>query len=277
MAAHMKKPHIQSIMMPLYQQATDIFSMKTPRNILVTSALPYANGPIHLGHILEHIQTDIWVRFQKMRGENCIYVCADDAHGAAIMLKAEEMQLSPEELIAQVKADHEKDFVALHIHIDNYYTTHREDNRELSDMIYLRNRDAGYIKEKEITQLYDEEKKMFLADRFVKGNCPNCDAAGQYGDNCEACGATYNANELKNPVSTVSGHAPIAKKNTQLFFDLPQFTEFLREWTKSGTLQPSVANKLNEWIEEGLQPWDISREAPYFGFEIPDQPGKYFY
>src|SRR5699024_9926313 len=190
---------------------------------------------------------------------------------------SEEMQLSPEELIAQVKADHEKDFAAFHIHYDNYYTTHSEENRELSEMIYLRNRDAGYIKEKEITQLYDEEKKMFLADRFVKGNCPNCDAAGQYGDNCEACGATYNANELKNPVSTVSGKTPIEKKNTQLFFDLPQFTEFLREWTKSGTLQPSVANKLNEWIEDGLQPWDISREAPYFGFEIPDQPGKYFY
>ena len=251
--------------------------MTTPRNILVTSALPYANGPIHLGHMLEHIQTDIWVRFQKLRGENCIYVCADDAHGAAIMLKAEELGRTPEEHIEIVKADHIKDFSAFLIGYDNYYTTHSEENRELSEMIYLRNRDAGYIKEKEITQLYDEEKKMFLADRFVKGNCPNCDAAGQYGDNCEACGATYNANELKNPVSTVSGKTPIEKKNTQLFFDLPQFTEFLREWTKSGTLQPSVANKLNEWIEDGLQPWDISREAPYFGFEIPDQPGKYFY
>lgn len=251
--------------------------MKTPRNILVTSALPYANGPIHLGHMLEHIQTDIWVRFQKMRGENCIYVCADDAHGAAIMLKAKEMGLTPEELIAQVKADHEKDFAAFHIHYDNYYTTHSDENRELSEMIYERNRDAGYIVEKEIKQLFDDEKKMFLADRFVKGNCPNCDAAGQYGDNCEACGATYNANELKNPVSTVSGNPPVEKENTQLFFDLPQFTDFLSEWINSGTLQPSVANKLKEWVEEGLQPWDISREAPYFGFEIPDQPGKYFY
>ncbi len=251
--------------------------MTTPRNILVTSALPYANGPIHLGHMLEHIQTDIWVRFQKMRGENCIYVCADDAHGAAIMLKAEELGRTPEEHIALVKADHVKDFGDFLIGYDNYYTTHSEENRELSEMIYLRNRDAGFIKEKEITQLYDEEKKMFLADRFVKGDCPHCKAPGQYGDNCEACGATYNANELLNPISTVSGKPPVEKKNTQLFFDLPQFTEFLREWTKSGTLQPSVANKLNEWIEDGLQPWDISREAPYFGFEIPDQPGKYFY
>lgn len=263
--------------MPLSTLVMDVLGMTTPRNILVTSALPYANGPIHLGHMLEHIQTDIWVRFQKMRGENCIYVCADDAHGAAIMLKAEELGRTPEEHIEIVKADHIKDFSEFLIGYDNYYTTHSEENRELSEMIYLRNRDAGYIKEKEITQLYDEEKKMFLADRFVKGNCPNCDAAGQYGDNCEVCGATYNANELKNPVSTVSGKTPIEKKNTQLFFDLPQFTEFLREWTKSGTLQPSVANKLNEWIEDGLQPWDISREAPYFGFEIPDQPGKYFY
>lgn len=251
--------------------------MTTPRNILVTSALPYANGPIHLGHMLEHIQTDIWVRFQKMRGENCIYVCADDAHGAAIMLKAEELGRTPEEHIALVKAEHEKDFGEFLIGYDNYYTTHSEENRELSEMIYQRNLEAGYIKEKEITQLYDEDKKMFLADRFVKGNCPHCDAPGQYGDNCEACGATYNANELKNPVSTVSGKAPVEKKNIQLFFDLPQFTEFLAQWTKSGTLQPSVANKLNEWIEDGLQPWDISREAPYFGFEIPGQPGKYFY
>lgn len=251
--------------------------MTTPRNILVTSALPYANGPIHLGHMLEHIQTDIWVRFQKMRGENCIYVCADDAHGAAIMLKAEELGRTPEEHIALVKAEHEKDFGEFLIDYDNYYTTHSEENRVLSEMIYQRNLDAGYIKEKEITQLYDEDKKMFLADRFVKGECPRCDAPGQYGDNCEACGATYNANELKNPVSTVSGKPPVEKQNTQLFFDLPQFTEFLSQWTKSGTLQPSVANKLNEWVDEGLQPWDISREAPYFGFEIPGQPGKYFY
>lgn len=251
--------------------------MTTPRNILVTSALPYANGPIHLGHMLEHIQTDIWVRFQKMRGENCIYVCADDAHGAAIMLKAEELGRTPEEHIALVKAEHEKDFAEFLIDYDNYYTTHSEENRVLSEMIYQRNLDAGYIKEKEITQLYDEDKKMFLADRFVKGECPRCDAPGQYGDNCEACGATYNANELKNPVSTVSGKPPVEKQNTQLFFDLPQFTEFLSQWTKSGTLQPSVANKLNEWVDEGLQPWDISREAPYFGFEIPGQPGKYFY
>lgn len=251
--------------------------MTTPRNILVTSALPYANGPIHLGHMLEHIQTDIWVRFQKLRGENCIYVCADDAHGAAIMLKAEELGRSPEEHIEIVKADHIKDFSNFLIGYDNYYTTHSEENRQYSEEIYLRNRDAGFVKEKEITQLFDPERQMFLADRFVRGNCPNCDADGQYGDNCEACGATYHPSELKNPVSTVSGSTPIEKKNTQLFFDLPQFTEFLSQWTTSGTLQPSVANKLKEWIDEGLQPWDISREAPYFGFEIPDQPGKFFY
>lgn len=273
----MKKLRAQSIIVPLSSLVMDFISMSTPRNILVTSALPYANGPIHLGHMLEHIQTDIWVRFQKMRGENCIYVCADDAHGAAIMLKAEELGRTPEEHIALVKAEHEKDFAEFLIDYDNYYTTHSEENRVLSEMIYQRNLEAGYIIEKDITQLYDEDKKMFLADRFVKGECPRCDAPNQYGDNCEACGATYNANELKNPVSTVSGKPPVEKQNTQLFFDLPQFTEFLSQWTKSGTLQSSVANKLNEWVDEGLQPWDISREAPYFGFEIPDQPGKYFY
>lgn len=246
------------------------------RNILVTSALPYANGPIHLGHLLEYIQTDIWVRFQKLRGENCIYVCADDAHGTAIMLKAEEHGMTPEQLIAQVKADHERDFADFEIRFDNYYSTHSEENRALSSMVFQRNKEAGYIIEKTISQLYDPEKGMFLADRFVRGTCPKCKAPDQYGDNCEACGATYSPSELIEPYSAVSGATPVLKDTTQLFFDLPRFEPLLRQWTRSGALQEQVANKLQEWIEE-LQPWDISREAPYFGFEIPGYPGKYFY
>jgi len=248
----------------------------TPRKILVTSALPYANGPIHLGHLLEYIQTDIWVRFQKLRGEQCTYVCADDAHGTAIMLKAEENGITPEQQIAQVKADHEKDFADFQIQFDNYYSTHSPENRALSEMVFQRNKDAGYIVEKTITQLYDPQKGMFLADRFVKGTCPKCKAEDQYGDNCEVCGATYTPAELIKPYSSVSGATPVEKETTQLFFDLPKFEPLLREWTRSGALQEQVANKLQEWIED-LQPWDISREAPYFGFEIPGYPGKYFY
>lgn len=250
---------------------------KTPRNILVTSALPYANGPIHLGHMLEYIQTDIWVRFQKMRGENCTYVCADDAHGTAIMLKAEQLGRTPEEQIAQVQKEHEHDFARFQVGFDNYYSTHSEENRIYSELIYQRNRDKGYIVTREISQLFDPEKEMFLADRFVKGTCPKCGAEDQYGDNCEVCGATYSAKELKNPRSALSGAEPVEKPSTQLFFDLPQFQTMLGEWTKSGRLQEGIANKLAEWLEAGLQQWDISREAPYFGFEIPDFPGKYFY
>ncbi|PCJ45322.1 MAG: methionine--tRNA ligase [Moraxellaceae bacterium] len=250
---------------------------RTPRDILVTSALPYANGPIHLGHMLEYIQTDIWVRYQKMRGEKCTYICADDAHGAAIMLKAEQLGLTPEQQIANVKQEHERDFAGFHVGFDNFHSTHSEENRELSNLIYQRNKDKGYIVSREITQLFDPEKEMFLADRFVKGECPKCGAADQYGDNCEVCSATYAATELKNPFSTVSGATPIEKPTTQLFFDLPQFQTMLQQWTRSGTLQEGIANKLNEWLEAGLQQWDISREAPYFGFEIPDFPGKYFY
>lgn len=250
---------------------------KTPRNILVTSALPYANGPIHLGHMLEHIQTDIWVRFQKMRGENCTYVCADDAHGTAIMLKAEQLGRTPEEQIAQVQKEHEHDFARFLVGYDNYYSTHSDENRAYSELIYKRNRDKGYIVTREISQLFDPEKQMFLADRFVKGTCPKCGAEDQYGDNCEVCGATYSAKELKNPRSALSGAEPVDKQSTQLFFDLPQFQTMLSEWTKSGRLQEGIANKLAEWLEAGLQQWDISREAPYFGFEIPDFPGKYFY
>jgi methionyl-tRNA synthetase len=247
------------------------------RKMLVTSALPYANGPIHLGHLLEYIQTDIWVRFQKMRGEDCVYVCADDAHGTAIMLKAEQLGISPEEQIATVKADHERDFADFHIRFDNYYTTHSPENRELSGLIFKRNEEAGFIVEKEITQLYDPEKGMFLADRFVRGTCPSCKAEDQYGDNCEVCGATYGPAELIDPWSVVSGATPVEKQTTQLFFDLPRFENLLRTWTRSGALQEGVANKLQEWLDAGLQPWDISREAPYFGFEIPGHPGKFFY
>ncbi|WP_111656188.1 methionine--tRNA ligase [Isoalcanivorax indicus] len=248
-----------------------------PRKILVTSALPYANGSIHLGHMLEHIQTDIWVRFQKMRGEHCIYVCADDAHGTAIMLKAEEQGLTPEEQIARVQAEHEQDFAAFLIRYDHYHSTHSPENRALSEQIYLANRDAGHILEKEITQLYDPVKGMFLADRFVRGTCPKCGAADQYGDNCEVCGATYTPGELVDPYSTLTRATPVEKPTTQLFFDLPKFEAMLRDWLASDALQPSVANKLREWVDAGLQPWDISREAPYFGFEIPGWPGKYFY
>lgn len=252
-------------------------SMTDTRHILVTSALPYANGPIHLGHLLEYIQTDIWVRFQKLCGHHCIYVCADDAHGTAIMLRAEKLGITPEELIAQVEKEHKADFDSFLIEFDRYYSTHSEENRILSNLIYERNRDKGYIVERDITQLYDEEKAIFLADRFVKGECPKCGAADQYGDNCEVCSSTYAATELKNPVSAYSGSKPVERQSSQLFFDLPQFEERLKDWIQSGQLQPEIANKLLEWFSDGLQQWDISREAPYFGFEIPDRPGKYFY
>jgi len=250
---------------------------QTARKILVTSALPYANGPIHLGHMLEYIQTDIWVRFQKQRGETCTYVCADDAHGTAIMLRAEQMGISSEEQIKRVQQDHEADFSDFHIGFDNYHTTHSPENKELSEFIYKACRDAGHIAERSITQAFDPEKNLFLADRFIKGTCPRCKADDQYGDNCEACGATYNSTELINPKSAISGATPIEKESVHYFFKLPDFADMLKEWTRSGTLQDAVANKLNEWLEMGLQEWDISRDAPYFGFEIPDAPGKYFY
>ncbi|MBV1880830.1 MAG: methionine--tRNA ligase [Pseudomonadales bacterium] len=247
------------------------------RQILVTSALPYANGSIHLGHLLEHIQTDIWVRFQNMRGHNCIFVCADDAHGTAIMLRAEKLGKTPEELIAEVKTEHEADFEGFHIKFDNFYTTHSEENRKMSELIYQRNHDKGNIVERQITQLFDPEKGLFLSDRFVKGGCPKCGEPDQYGDNCEKCSTTYSATELVNPVSALSGAIPIEKESTQLFFDLPKFQGMLQEWIRAGHLQDQIANKLSEWFESGLKQWDISREAPYFGFEIPNYPGKYFY
>ncbi|WP_287962985.1 methionine--tRNA ligase [Alcanivorax sp.] len=247
------------------------------RKILVTSALPYANGPIHLGHLVEYIQSDIWVRFQKLQGHECYYVCADDAHGTPIMLRAQNEGVTPEALIARIHEEHKADFAGFHIDFDNYYTTHSPENRELASEIFLRLKDKGYIFKKTIRQLFDPERNMFLPDRFIKGTCPKCKAADQYGDNCEVCGATYSPTELINPYSAVSGATPVEKETEHYFFDLPKFTDFLQEWTQAGHLQPEVANKLNEWFEAGLQPWDITRDAPYFGFEIPGEKDKYFY
>lgn len=251
--------------------------MSEPRKILVTSALPYANGSIHLGHMLEYIQTDMWVRFQKHRGNQCIYVCADDAHGSAIMLRAEKEGITPEQLIANVQAEHSADFADFLVNFDNFHSTHSEENRELSSLIYTRLRDAGHIATRSVTQYFDPEKKMFLADRFIKGTCPKCGTEDQYGDNCEKCGATYAPTDLKDPKSAISGATPVLKDSKHFFFDLPAFDAMLKSWTRSGTLQDAVANKLSEWLDSGLQQWDISRDAPYFGFEIPGEPGKYFY
>jgi len=247
------------------------------RKILVTSALPYANGPIHLGHLLEYIQTDIWVRYQKMREHQCTYVCADDAHGTAIMLRAEKEGITPEALIKRISEEHQQDFADFLIHFDNYYSTHSAENRSLSETIYKACLDQGKIATRTITQAFDPVKELFLADRFIKGTCPRCKTEDQYGDNCEACGATYTPMELIEPKSAISGATPIEKESEHFFFKLPEFQTYLEEWTRSGTLQPQIANKLSEWLEAGLHEWDISRDAPYFGFEIPDQPGKYFY
>nr|WP_314488448.1 methionine--tRNA ligase [uncultured Pseudomonas sp.] len=251
--------------------------MSEPRQILVTSALPYANGSIHLGHMLEYIQTDMWVRFQKMRGNQCIYVCADDAHGSAIMLRAEKEGITPEQLIANVQAEHSGDFADFLVDFDNFHSTHCEENRELSAWVYTRLKDAGHIATRSVTQYFDPEKGMFLADRFIKGTCPKCAADDQYGDNCEKCGATYAPTELKNPKSAISGATPELRDSQHFFFKLPDFQSMLEQWTRSGTLQDAVANKLSEWLDAGLQEWDISRDAPYFGFEIPGEPGKFFY
>lgn len=247
------------------------------RKILITSALPYANGPIHLGHLLEYIQTDIWSRFQKARGHECYYVCADDAHGTPIMLKAQQQGIAPEQMIAQTKIEHEADFAGFGIGFDNYYSTHSEENRQFASLIYQRLDDAGHIKRKTISQLYDPQKNMFLPDRFVKGDCPKCGALDQNGDSCDVCGATYSPTDVKNPRSVVSGATPILKDSEHYFFDLPAFSQMLQDWTRSGALQEEMANKLQEWFTDGLQMWDISRDAPYFGFEIPGAPGKFFY
>ena len=249
----------------------------TPRNILVTSALPYANAPLHLGHMLEQAQTDIWVRFQRSRGHHCRYVCADDAHGTAIMLSAEAATRTPEEHIAAIQAQHERDSAGFLIQFDHYHSTHSPENQRWSETIFRRLEAGGHIAVRDITQAYDPEKGLFLADRFIKGTCPKCKVPDQYGDNCEACGATYSPAELIDPVSALSGAVPIYKDSSHLFFQLGHFDGLLSDWINGGQLQPPIANKLREWLEAGLQDWDISRDAPYFGFEIPGYPEKYFY
>ncbi|HGY1050011.1 TPA: methionine--tRNA ligase [Aeromonas salmonicida subsp. pectinolytica] len=249
-----------------------------PRTMLVTCALPYANGSIHLGHMLEHIQADIWVRYQRMRGHQVHFICADDAHGTPIMLKAQQMGITPEEMIAAVSKEHQTDFAGFNISFDNYHSTHSDENRELAELIYGRLKDCGFIKGRTITQLFDPEKSMFLPDRFVKGTCPKCKSPEQYGDNCDSCGATYSPTELIDPKSAVSGATPVMKDSEHFFFDLPQFETWLAGWVRgSGAIQEEMANKMQEWFESGLQQWDITRDAPYFGFEIPGAPGKYFY
>ncbi len=246
--------------------------------MLVTCALPYANGSIHLGHMLEHIQADIWVRYQRMRGHQVHFVCADDAHGTPIMLKAQQLGITPEEMIAAVSQEHQADFAGFNISFDNYHSTHSDENRELAGLIYGRLQAGGKIKSRTISQLFDPEKSMFLPDRFVKGTCPKCKSPEQYGDNCDSCGATYSPTELIDPKSAVSGATPVMKDSEHFFFDLPQFEKWLAEWVRgSGAIQEEMANKMQEWFESGLQQWDITRDAPYFGFEIPGAPGKYFY
>lgn len=255
----------------------------TVRKILVTSALPYANGAIHLGHLVEYIQTDIWVRFQKMRGHECWYVCADDTHGTPIMLRAEQEGISPEALIARVHGEHLRDFTGFHIAFDNYYTTHSPETRHYSEDIYRKLKAVGLIEARAIEQFFDPVKNMFLPDRYIKGTCPRCGAKDQYGDSCEACGAAYAPTELLDPYSAVSGAKPELRHSEHYFFKLSdsRCQSFLRRWTRAGHVQEEAANKLAEWLgEEGdnrLTDWDISRDAPYFGFEIPDAPGKYFY
>lgn len=247
------------------------------RKILVTSALPNANGPIHLGHMLEQIQTDIWVRYQKSMGNKVIYVCADDTHGTATMLKAEAESTTPEELVEKVRQEHLRDSEKFLISFDNYFSTHSEENREFSELIFNRLNERGLIFKKNIKQLFDIDKQLFLADRFVIGDCPKCGSSSQYGDNCEVCGATYDATDLINPRSAISETKPILKESEHLFFDLPKYQSFLEHWTGSGTLQPQISNKLKEWLSSGLKAWDISRDAPYFGFQIPGTENKYFY
>ena len=249
----------------------------TPRNILVTSALPYANAPLHLGHMLEQAQTDIWVRFQRSRGHHCRYVCADDAHGTAIMLSAEAANRTPEDHIAAIQAQHERDSAGFLIQFDHYHSTHSPENQRWSETIFKRLEAGGHVAVRDITQAYDPEKGLFLADRFIKGTCPKCKAPDQYGDNCEACGATYSPADLIDPVSALSGAVPVDKDSSHLFFQLGHFEGLLTDWINSGQLQPPIANKLREWLDAGLQDWDISRDAPYFGFEIPGYPEKYFY
>jgi len=247
------------------------------RTILVTSALPYANGAPHLGHMVEYVQTDIWVRYQRMRGHDCLYVCASDAHGTPIMLKARQEGVSPEDLIARFSAEQRRDFADFDVSFDNFHTTHSDENREVTNDIYRRLLAAGHIRRETIRQAYDEQAKMFLPDRYVRGTCPKCGTLDQYGDSCESCGATYTPADLKDAISVVSGTAPVQRDSEHLFFRLADFEPMLREWTGSGRLQPAVTAKLGEWFSAGLRDWDISRDEPYFGFEIPGETGKYFY
>ena len=251
--------------------------MTNVRKILVTSALPYANGHLHLGHLVEHIQTDIWVRTQRMLGHNCISICGDDAHGTPIMLKAEQLGITPEALTAEMQQSHEQDFKAFNIAYDSYHTTHSPENEAFATSIYAKLKSRGDIITKTIMQAYDPLKNMFLPDRYVKGTCPKCNALDQYGDSCEACGATYSTTDLLDAVSAISGATPIQKESEHYFFDLPRYENLLKEWTRKGHLQIEVANKLDEWFSAGLKQWDISRDAPYFGFRIPETTDKYFY
>lgn len=247
------------------------------RKILVTSALPYANGPIHLGHMVEYIQTDIWARFQRLRGHECIYVCADDAHGTPIMLRAQQEGIEPQELIDKMHIEHSSDFADFNISFDNFYSTHSDENKQFSEQIYLAAKAGGHISTKTIKQAYDPEANMFLPDRFIKGECPKCGTPDQYGDNCESCGATYSTTEVKNPYSVITGATPIEKDSEHYFFKVSDFADFLKDWVNSGSVQKEIANKMNEWLEGGLNDWDISRDAPYWGFKIPDTDDKYFY
>jgi methionyl-tRNA synthetase len=254
-------------------------SHSMPRKLFVTTALPYANGPFHIGHIMEYVQADIWVRFQRLQGHKVNFVCADDTHGAPIMLRAESEGTTPEELIAKVAESHRRDYQRFGISWDNFYTTHSDENRELSAEIFLALQKAGFIETKTIEQFFDPLKKMFLPDRYIKGECPKCGTKDQYGDSCENCGAVYAPTDLKNPYSALTGAKPVLKKSEHFFFRLsdPRCVEFLRGWTQEGRLQPEVANKVREWLDSGLNDWDITRDAPYFGIEIPGAPGKYFY
>ena len=247
------------------------------RKILVTSALPYANGSIHLGHLVEYLQTDIWVRNQKMSGNTCYYICADDAHGTPIMLKARELDVKPEELIQKTYQEHVKDFEDFGIEFDNYYTTHSEENREYSEFIYNSLKENGDIKSQEIEQFYDESAKMFLPDRYIKGICPKCGAEDQYGDACEECGATYSPTELKKPISIISNTKPSTKKTEHFFFKLSNYTDYLKKWMRRDSVQSEIQNKLEEWLKDGLADWDITRDKPYFGFNIPGYDDKYFF
>jgi methionyl-tRNA synthetase len=247
------------------------------RRILVTSALPYANGPLHFGHILEAVQTDIWVRFQRLRGNECLYVCADDTHGTPIMLKAQAEGVTPEQLIARIATEHRADYQGFLIAHDWYHSTHSPENREITNRIWAALDAGGHVARRTIRQAYDEQAGMFLPDRYVKGTCPVCRTADQYGDSCENCGATYAPSDLIDPVSVVSGTRPVERDSEHLFFRLGTFEPMLREWTRSGAIDAAVANKLDEWFDAGLKDWDVSRDAPYFGFEIPGNPGKYFY